>query len=188
MYDVNRLIEQGNVPFRVLKRHPQWPQQCVVCSLPCAESVQLDSVTKQKAYSKGGKGYTVVKGLQSFQVPVHMNNAGCLTKLRRPSPLWTKVLATVASVSVGAILIWIVKPSSAKLMIDMIMLAFGVWVVAMFSINALYPPYLTIWEEIGADYNAVFSDKAYARKFADMNRDILRTEPTPEHLRWPTGN
>lgn len=187
MYDINQQIEEGSVPFRVLNHRPQWPQLCVVCSLPCAENVALDSVTKQRAYSKGGRGYKVVKGLQSFNVPVHTNNTGCLTKLRHPAPLWTKAVAVLVGISVGAGLIWIVKPDGTRLMVDMIMIGFGAWFAAQLSANALYPPYLTIWEEAGADYRAVFRDKAYARKFADLNHDILLTEPTPEQLRWPTG-
>jgi len=44
--------------------------------------------------------------------------------------------------------------------------------------------YLQIMETEGKNYEARFDDKAYARKFADLNRDIVMGPPDIDWQRW----
>ncbi|HEY4128786.1 MAG TPA: hypothetical protein VGN70_12115 [Gammaproteobacteria bacterium] len=164
------LAAEGSVMFSVAARLPQWPPNCVVCGQACSETAELWSVAEADA---GTRFAHDIRGIRSFQVPVHATVKDCRAKLLRPMPLWARLAYVLFGSAVGAYMGYIAKPDWGDRMAAFTIfgaLAGSVgWGVAKIGLS----PALAIRELGGADYIADFRDQAHAQRFAELNRDMV---------------
>ncbi len=159
----------GDVHFKMTKHLPRWPQECVVCGQLCMETYEVRS---QASPRPGQPPFE--RGIRTFPVPVHTNNADCLRKLRRPQPL-SIILGTAAlAAAVGLGASTFVRPElPARIFVfcvGTIMAFFPIWMLVLDR----YPPYVSIWESNGVDYGVGFRHESFARKFVELNQDIVQ--------------
>lgn len=160
---------EGNVHFRMLGHLPKWPQECVVCGRPCVETYEVRS---QVTPRRGQPPFE--RGIRTFPVPLHTHDADCLGKFRHPQPLGIILSVVVLAAAIGVVASTFVRPEwPARIFVfcvGTVMALFPIW---MFVLDR-YPPYAGIWESGGVDYTVGFRRESFARKFAELNRDIIQ--------------
>lgn len=166
---------EGNVHFRMTGHLPKWPQECVVCGRPCLETFEVRS---QVTAHRGQPLFE--RGTRTFPVPLHANNADCISKFRHPQPLGIILSAVVLAAVVGFAASTFVRPDlPARIFVfcvGTIMALVPVWMLVLDR----YPPYASIWESGGVDYTVGFRHESLARKFADLNREIIQSWHRPK--------
>lgn len=170
-----RLLDSGTVPFKMTGHLPKWPQECVVCGQSCVETHELRSRVPSRRNQS-----LFARGTRSFSVPVHVSEGDCLAKLKRPIPLLVIGGELVLAAVVGGIASTFVRPEPAARIfvfcVGTIMAIFPIWMVVLDR----YPPYVEIWENSGVDYSAGFRRQSFARKFAELNQDIVSDAHAPD--------
>jgi hypothetical protein len=169
------LVTEGSVMFRAVKL-PQWPPICVVCGLACSEATEFYSVVKVYV---GTRFAHDVRGTRSFQVPVHATVKDCRAKLLHPRPLWVYFAAVLFGLAVGACMGFIAKPDWNDRMGAFTIFGAIAGIVGWGAALIVFQPALEIRELGGADYLAGFKDQSYAQRFAELNRDIVRSIQRP---------
>ena len=170
------LVTAGNVLFSVASGLPRWPELCVVCGKACVETYELYSIVEVGA---GTRLAHDVRGTRSFQVPVHATVKDCRSKLLQPKPFWAYLPPLLFGLAVGAFMGYIAKPDWGSRMgaftIFGAIAAFVGWVPMLIIFDSA----LEIHELGGADCVAGFKDQAYAQRFAELNRGIVRPITRP---------
>lgn len=169
------LESEGNVHFRMTGHLPKWPQECVVCGRYCVETHEVRS---QATPRRGQPLFE--RGIRTFQVPLHANDPGCLGKLRHPQPLGIILSVVVLAAALGVFASTFVRPEwPARIFVFCVVTVMAVFPIWMLVLDR-YPPFVSIWESGGVDYTVGFRRESFARKFADLNRDIIQPWHRPK--------
>lgn len=166
----DQLEGQGSVRFRVAGHGPQWPEVCVVCGQACGEYRELYSTAEVGS----GRSSRTVRGIRSFQVPVHATAKDCYRKLLHPAPLWALAIPFLTGAGGGAVMAAIAKPDWGSRIGAF--LAFGgiAFFLGYVPRVFMFRPALAFRELGGVDYIADFQDETYAKRFAELNRDVVQ--------------
>ena len=165
----------GNVHFRMTGHLPKWPQECVVCGRPCVETYEVRS---QVTPHRGQPLFE--RGIRTFLVPLHSNDADCLGKFRHPQPLGVILGAVVLAAAMGLVATTFVRPElAARIFVFCLGTVIGLLPIWMLVLDR-YPPYASIWESGGVDYTVGFRREPFARKFAELNHDIIQPWQKPK--------
>ncbi|HEY3858902.1 MAG TPA: hypothetical protein VGM47_04745 [Gammaproteobacteria bacterium] len=163
------LATDGSVMFRAVKL-PQWPPTCVVCGQACSEVTELYSVVEVDV---GTRLAHDIRGIRSFQVPVHATVKDCRVKLLHPRPFRAYFAPVLFGLAVGACMGFIAKPDWNDRMGAFTIFGVLAGFIAWGAVQIIIRPALEIRELGGADYLAGFKDQSYAQRFAELNRDII---------------
>ncbi len=162
------LESDGNVRFKMSGHLPRWPQECVVCSQYCAETREVYSrVEPQNRYSFGGRG------IRSFPVPLHVSNPDCMHRFRFLAPASVYLLLLSIMLGVGWVASTFARPGWPAHLFVFSFAAIVAGLIAVLPLSDRYQPYVLIFEYLDGEYTVGFKYEAYARKFVELNRDIV---------------
>ena len=170
------LAVEGNVLFSVEHGLPRWPELCVVCGESCVETCEFYSVVE---VNRGTRFAHDVRGTHIFQVPVHATVKDCRAKLLHPKPLWAYLPPLLFGVAVGAFMGYIAKPDWASRMGAFTIFGAIAAFIGWIPVLVIFDSALEIDELGGTDCVARFKDQAYARRFAELNPDLVKPITRP---------
>ena len=164
------LQSQGNVHFRLDRRLPRWPQECVVCGKACVESWE---VRCSAAQDRNKNFLNWNRSRRSFPVPVHMSEGDCLAKLKHPIPFGVLAAMFLLCAGAGLIACYFVVPKPAGWIFAFLFGGIVAGLLLALPVTDAYPDYASFLEVNSIDYTASFRRIPFAQKFAELNRDIV---------------